>query len=86
MSNVFIFKILLLMKSNFEVCRITRLRPVAVDVSLGRVANFDKMMSVEYARWRHLRSGRVVDRAKVGSVLSCCASLPRAKKTPKKQH
>ena len=45
--------------------RITRLRPVAVDVSLpggfGRVGNFAKIMSMEQARWRHLRSRRTVD-------------------------
>ena len=69
--------------------RIAQLRPVAVDVSLsggyGRVANFDTIMSVEHARWRHLRSRRAFDWDKVWSALIRFASLPRANKR-QKQH
>ena len=68
--------------------RITRFRPVAVDVSLpgsfGRVANdFDKMMSMEHARWHHLRP---VDWAKVSSALSHFASLPGTKNRQKTEN
>ena len=38
--------------------RIMQLRPVTVDVS--RLANFDKLMSVEHARWCHFRSRNAV--------------------------
>ena len=64
--------------------RITRLCPVAVDVSLpggfGQFANFDKIMSMEHDRWRYLWSRKAIDPcwAKVSSSLSRFVEEPRA--------
>ena len=67
--------------------RITRLLPVAADVSLpgayGRVVNFGKIMTMEHARWHYLWFRRAVDWAMVSSTLRRFASLPRAKKQHK---
>ena len=46
-------------------------------MAVDRVANFNKIMSKEHARWHHIRSHRSVDLA------SRFAELPRGKTLPK---
>ena len=65
--------------------RIARLRPVAVDVFLGRVANFGKIISMEHARLRHLRSRKLLTELRLVRILAALRLYLAGKKNGKKK-